>query len=117
MDSFVAGSVLVASVPILFTTRAWWISHHDSPLTSGHLARVLLCFNSASALLFVVVVLLDALQRMTLESVSRIAVPTFYLCICITVLSGVKIRLHLYRAMFISSGILTAGWLVIGSLH
>jgi hypothetical protein len=117
VDSFVVGLVLVGTVPIIFTARAWWISHHDSSSNSGHLVRFVLYLNSASALLFVVVVLLDALQRMPLESMSRIAVPTFYLCICITVLSGIKIRRPLYRAVFFSSGIMSIGWLIIGSLH
>jgi hypothetical protein len=108
---------LVGIAPILFTARAWWILHHDSSHSSGRLARIVLYLNSASALLFVVVVLLDVLQRVTLASVSRIAVPTWYICICITVLSGIKIRRHFYRAVFISSGIMSVGWLIIGSLH
>lgn len=118
MVLFIVGATLVALAAIPFTAWAWWIAYRDSSLrSSGHLARFVLYLNSASALLFAVVLLLDAIQQMTLESVSRVAVPTFYVCICIAALSGMKIRLHVYRAVFISSVILSAGWLIIGSLH
>lgn len=117
MVLFIVGATLVALAAISFTAWAWWIAYRDSSPRSGHLAQFALYLNSASALLFAVVLLLDAIQQMTLESVSRVAVPTFYVCICIAVLSGMKIRLHVYRAVFISSVILSAGWLIIGSLH
>ncbi|MBS1801232.1 MAG: hypothetical protein JSS95_15575 [Acidobacteria bacterium] len=115
MDSFVAGSALVAMAPIIFTARAWWILHHDPSHNSGRLARVVLYLNSASALLFVATILSS--ERLTQLSVWRMSVPMVCLSICITVLSGLKNRRPLYRAVFISSGILSAGWLIIGSLH
>src|SRR5258708_2732880 len=115
MGLFLAGTMLVAIAPILFTARALRIAYHDASLNSGNLARFVLYLNSLSALLFLVILLLDALQLMSQESVARVAVPTFYLCVCITFLSAIKIRLHLYRAVFVSSGIMSAGWLIIGS--
>ena len=113
MDPFVAGSALVAMVPIFFAGRAWWILYQAPPKTSGCLARVVLCLNSASALLFLGTILSDLSQL----SIWRISMPMLGLCICLTVLSGLKIRHRLYRPVFISSGILAAGWLILGSLH
>lgn len=113
MDEFVLGSVLVAMVPILFTARAWWILVHDRSYRSGQMAGVVLFLNSASALLFVLTMLLAITQ----SSVVLISGANACLCILITVLSGVKIRSPLYRAVFISSAILTLAWLIAASLH
>lgn len=117
MDLFVVGAVLVAIAPMLFTGRAWWIVDQDPSHSPGRLARVVLGLNSASALLFFFTILLATSEMITQVSVSRIGVPTFFLCVCITLLSGLKIRHQLYRAVFISSGILSIGWLIASSLH
>ena len=115
MDSFVAGSALVALVPIIVTAIAWYILLYDSAHSSGGLAWVVLCLNSASALMFLVIILLS--DKLTQLSISRISMSTFCVCLCITVLSGSKIGQRLYRTVFVSSGILTLGWLILGGLH
>ena len=117
MALFVVGTFLVAVAPILFNVIAWQIFYDDRSHVSGRLTRVVLCLNSASALVFVVTILLATSERITQVSVLRIGKPIFYLCICIAVLSGIKIRHHVYRTVFISSCILTVGWLIFGSLH
>ena len=114
---FLVGAILVAIAPMLFTARAWWIVDQDPSPTPGHLARVVLWLNSACALLFFFTMLLATSEMLTLESVSRIGAPNFFLCVCITVLSGLKIRHQLYRPVFISSGILSLGWIILCSLH
>src|SRR6266702_6118597 len=117
MDAFAAGADLVGIVPILFTTRAWWIVYHDPPHGSSRLVRVVLCLNSASAALFFCTILLATSERTTAASVLRIAVPNGYLCLCIVLLSGIKSRHRVYRAVLLPSGILVLGWLIAGGLH
>jgi len=117
MDSFGVAASLVAITPIPFTARAWWIVCHDLSRGSGHLTRIVLCLNSASALLFVFTTLLASSGSISQAHVWRISVPNCCLCACITLLSGLKIRHHFYRAVFVSSGILSVGWLISGSLH
>lgn len=114
---FVASIVLAAAVPVLLTARAWRFLFHVSSSDRGYLARFVLYINSLCTLLFVVVLILDALQLMTLQSVSTVAVPTGYLCVGISILSGIKIRDRLYRTVFFSSGVLFLEWLIISSLH
>jgi hypothetical protein len=117
MDTFVAGAFLVATVPIFFTARAWWIFEHDPSPSSGRLARVVLYLNSATALIFIVTIVLATSETVPQTFVWRIGLPIACLCICIALLSGLKIRHRLYRAVFISSGILSVGWIIAASLH
>jgi hypothetical protein len=117
VDLFGLAASLVAITPLPFTARAWWIVSHDLTHGSGRLIRTVLYLNSASALLFVFTTLLASSESITQGPVWRISVSNFCLCACITVLSGVKIRHRIYRAVFISSVILTVGWLILGTLH
>jgi hypothetical protein len=94
--------MVVAVAPIPFTGIAWSILRRDSSQISGRLALPVLCLNSASALLFVVTMLLDSSETITQASVPRIAGPNWYLCICIALLSVTKIRRQLYQAVFMS---------------
>jgi hypothetical protein len=109
--ALVAVSALVA---IMFSAGAWSLLPHDSH-SSDRLARVVLCLNSASALLFLLTLLSS--ERIEQISISRISVPNFWLCICITVLSLIKMKRRLYVPVFVSSSILSAGWLIIGGMH
>ena|SRR5579871_3688816 len=117
MDSFGVAAGLIAITPVPFTARAWWIVRHDLSHGSGPLTRSVLYLNSASALLFVFATLLAVSESITQASVWKISVPNFCLCACIALLAGLKMRHHFYRAVFISSGILSLGWLISGSLH
>jgi len=117
MDLFVMGGLLVGVVPVLFTARAWQLLYRDSSRTTGRFAVVVLWLNSATALLILFTILLASSEVITQASVARISVPTFYLCVCITVACGIKIRHRLYRTVFISSLLLSFEWLIIGSLH
>jgi hypothetical protein len=110
-------TIVVTIAPVVFAGIAWWLLFHTSPHISGRLARFVLCLNSASALMFAVTITLASSGIMTETSVYRISAPNVFLCITIAVLSLIKIGHQLYQAVFISSGILAAGWLIIASLH
>ena len=104
MDPFVANAALVAMVPVAFTAKAWSNAYEDRPFTNANgLTTLVLCLNSATALLLLGTILSDLPQ----QSISRIAVPSSWLCVCISVLSVVKIHDRRYRSVCISSSLLS----------
>jgi len=117
MDLFVLCAMLVAILPLLFTARGWWVVAHDPLNSSGRLAPFVLVLNSATAMAFFFTILLATREQITQVSVGNIGAPNFFLCFGITVLSVAKIRHKVYRAVLVSSGLLTVGWLIAVSLH
>jgi hypothetical protein len=119
---FAAGTTLAVIFPFVFTAKAWRMLYRDPQHSSGGLTRLILYANSFSAVLFAATILL-AIQGVILQSsVYRIAWPNWFLCVGIALLSAIsaiaiKARRGLYLAVFMSSGSLILGWLIVGSLH
>ena len=109
---FTAATLLSISI----NAGAWWIGYHDPSHSLDLLDRVVLWTNSASALLFVFTLLLAISDTITQVSVTNIGSPNFFLCFCLIPLSLLKIRYKLYRAVLVSSVILTLEWLLAISL-
>ncbi len=117
MDLFVGGMLLAAMAPILGTTIAWWTQYQDSMHIPGRLPRVVLCLSSFSALLYIATILLASSETVNAISVSKISRPNFLVCIGVTFFSGINMRHRMYQAVFVSSGLLTFGWLFLASMH
>jgi|SRR5215469_5864248 len=117
MDTFVLCVMSIATLPLLFTARGWWLVAHDPLDSSGRLAPFVLLLNSATAVVFFFTILLATQDRITQSSVGSIGGPNFFLCFGITVLSVAMIRNKVYRALLVSSGLLTVEWLIAVSLH
>ena len=102
---------------IIINAGAWWIGYHDPSHSLDLWARVVLWLNTASALLFAFAILLAISDRINAVFFSNFAGLNFLLGIGVVLLSVLKIRYKLYRAVLVSSMILSLEWLLAAALH
>lgn len=114
---FVLISVLISLIPLSFAANAWRNMRNALIQQPGVLAQLVLGMTCLSALLFSVIVLLGVSEVITQAIISRIAMPNWYLCICIALLCCVRFRHKSYRASLPPSVSLVLGWLVIAGMH